>query len=255
MNERHCLRPMSWILVGFLTGSAVLAEVPDRIDSPLKSPSNVLWLSEELAFSPSGELRSELFSSSELSMLRNEVEGLRRARARAVDGSAETACPLIQVGDRDFAADRPTLAQVFEEAKLVVLGELAAVEQGVFYGQFVTLYELRIETVAKAPASWSAPESLLFVGVRFDRVVDGTRVCLAGSRFPHEPTLGRRVLILARAIPVESPVVLNPLEDELYFEIEGGVASLPWAKATGLPAGVSWAEVERQLFAVQDKRP
>lgn len=150
-------------------------------------------------------------------------------------------CALWTTTTIDWEEPRPnqSLPALLSNAKAVLVGTITDSQQGFYFGQAGSLYEVRVDRTIKHPGPTIPPTVLVFY--QFARIpVGDAMLCAKAGRDETElPALGARVAVFGYRTRGGGTDVIVPDEEEFFFETEAGNLSIP-PGVKDLPAAMSF---------------
>lgn len=209
-------------------------EIPGRGTST--APGTPIWIAAERAVE-GGALRPDLFDP----RVRRDLEWAMADRApnRSVTlessehGTAnglradDALCTSWARSPNDWAVADFSYETLIDHAQLALIGVVRSEREGFLFGYGTTLFEVEVEEVLEAPPSGEAIEAVYVSYPSSSIAVGDQMLCSRSVRYPARPQVGRHLLVFAATIPEWDPIIINPSDDELFFEGAKGEVSFP----------------------------
>lgn len=213
-----------------LFGSSTLLAVPGerpadslrRIESKDPDRHFSLWVAASEA-TQHGYVKWEEFSRGGRDVIQAMIDMGNRARDNhKLDMPRDGCASWTRQGKRHRYIPNKTLKELAGNFTAIFRGRVVAKAEGFIDGWPGTLYEVDVESSSQpSPAS-------IYVYYPLARIeAEGVVLCHQGDRFPDQPAIGRQILVFAEAPDSETPLILSPQDEELFFERADGTLSLP----------------------------
>lgn len=225
--------------------SAGMSGIPDRVYFKHNPGGPPLWVSLEQAVDAQGRLRGEVLGEQALDRLGRQRADLERYRQRqlARPGSAHSSRPVIfkappgaeEVPCEVFSSlneetgwqPRSSLSDLVEQSVLVVRGEVAGWEQGLYQGVAASLLELAPFEVLSSSGEYSL-DSLFVLYPHAAFMVQGFAYCTHNPAYPSLPQVGDHLLLFLYEPSIDTAGQLaNPLPFGVVVERSDGSLVLP----------------------------
>lgn len=209
-------------------------EIPGRGTST--APGTPIWIAAERAVE-GGALRPDLFDS----RTRRDLDWAMAEKAP--DRSIPLASPEqgtrgdLQADDalcttwvrstNDWVVSDFSYETLSDHAQLALIGVVRSEREGFLFGHNATLLEVEVEKVLKAPPSDEAIESVYISYPSSSIAIGDQMLCSRSVRYPARPQVGGHLMVFAATIPEWDPIIINPSDDELFFEGANGEVSFP----------------------------
>jgi len=230
-----------------LPSSALPRGIPGRFDAAKSAGGPPLWVSVEEA-APSGKIRWDLFSNVQQQELRTKLSTPPPSKKA---GEQQPTCAVESTTVGDYFSGNPSLGELVKNSAVIYSGKILSMQQGFYKGSPSTLLEVSVTQTYKAPDKFRAVDRIYVTYPAAKVNLEGKLICQRPERGYSDPALGGRILVFSFRDPTlttDLPVV-EPMDQELFFETASGESSVPsHFKRTG--QAVPWDTIEQKLESV-----
>lgn len=238
--------------------------IPDRVSPVIPGRQAPEWVSAHLILQD-GQLQRDLFAPTEQPLVEMHLETGRTARRRYLEAPLDERptdpCVYVASSDRKLPPADDTIPGLAQSSTGIFLGTVVAERPGLLRGIPRTLLRVKVDRTLKHELPGPQPDSLLVAYPEVKMEIDG--ICLAAKspRHPERPEAGRQILLFTGSkVPLGAkPVILHPSDEEVFFQLEDGRASLPahfgeLLTPTGEPLALDFVveQTEEALAAVEE---
>lgn len=222
--------PTGWALAGGDVPGVIYMKAGPRVDP--------LWVSAEAATSTEGDVRWELFSSSDEDILRRflaDSERLRReteiSQGQQAGGKrgTELECPLVLATlDEDRIEPKPnnSFSDLAEQALAIYSGRIEGISPGFFSGLPSSLLRVKVTKAFRSSDLVASKEVLIPYPFAEFRI--GSSTFCGGFHGMFEPAVGDRVLVFIYDPPTNAAqTLIHPRSPELFFQTAAGRLIVP----------------------------
>jgi len=268
-SVKHLVCAGLLLLLIFPTGLALAGGgVPGVIYMKTGPRVDPLWVSAKAAASETGDVRWELFSSSDQDHLRRFLADSERLRREAKSSQGDQAggksgvdleCPLRLVSEEGRMEPKPnrSLSDLTEQALAIYSGRIEGISQGFFSGVPSSLLQVKVVKAFRSSDLVASEEVLIPYSFAHFRI--GTSAFCGGRYGMLEPAVGDRVLVFIYDSPVNADrTLVSPQSPELFFQTSAGHLVVPRELKTDKVLAVtrSLDELEKLLrYQLKEKRP
>lgn len=247
-------RRLLWAVVLGLSGlsfSIAVAEVPDLIPARAPGREAPAWISADAAVR-NGGIDPRRFSPEEAISVQQALEADLSYRLRTDNlipkDAGQGKCVLWTTTSIDWEDGLPnrSLPALLSNAKAVLLGTVIDSQQGFYFGQPGSLYEVKVDRTIKYPGPQAPRTVLVFYQFAKIPVGDAMLCAKAGRGEAEVPALGARVAVFSYRSTGDEAEVIVPDEEEFFFETQSGDLSVP-PGVKGLPEAMAFESLIRAL--------
>lgn len=221
--------PTGWALAGGDVPGVIYMKAGPRVDP--------LWVSAEAAASEKGDVRWDLFSSTDQDNLRRFLASSERLRREAKSSQGQQAggkqqtdleCPLTLVSEEERIDLKPnnSFSNLVEQALAIYSGTIEGISPGFFSGVPSSLLRVKVTKAFRSSDLVAKDEVLVYYPLAHFTI--GSSTFCGGFHGMLEPAVGNRVLVFVYEPPTNAAQTLvHPQSPEFFFQTSEGHLIVP----------------------------